>query len=458
MTAWTLTFSAQDLFLDFAVVSLLLVMGTLGRRYIPFLQRYLIPNCLVAGFLGLCFGPELLGWLPFEGGRMGMYVYHLLAIMFIAVGLRGSATRTRAAVHVGFVQILVFLLQALIGLTLALLLVYWLQPDLYPAVGLLLTLGFGMGPGVAYAIGQSWESYGFEGAGSIGLALAAIGFLVAYGTGMMIVNSGIRRGDTELLSSPQAMDPEIRTGIVSTEPVCGGKRTTFSGAIDVLTLHIAFVGMIYLFTFVVVQTAASAFTAWGLGAQVPTLWSFHFIAANLLALGVRRILNSRGSDRILDAGLLNRITGLTADYLIASSIMAISVQVVWTYALPIALLVLVGTPLTYFVVKWATERTFTDYPFERFIGLYGEMTGTLTSGLALVRVTDPEYETPVAQDLALGSGVALTLGFPLLLVLNWPFTWFKGELIGYAVVMGICVVYLVCLLWVWTRFGLKLRA
>ena len=104
----------------------------------------------------------------------------------------------------------------------------------------------------------------------------------------------------------------------------------------------------------------------------------------------------------MDAGLNNRITGFLTDFMITVAIMAISLSTAWAYIVPILLICLTGALGTYLVIRWASQRTFENYHFERFVGVYGEMTGTISSGLALIRVTDPELRTPVALDLGLG--------------------------------------------------------
>ena len=107
------------------------------------------------------------------------------------------------------------------------------------------------------------------------------------------------------------------------------------------------------------------------------------------------------------------------------------------------------------MLKALTYRVFDEHPFERFMGVFGEMTGTLASGLALVRVTDPEFKTPIAQDLGLGSGMAFLFGFPLFAIINMPFVFFEGQLYGYWVVIGICLAYILIILVVWKLFGLN---
>ncbi|WP_456424997.1 hypothetical protein [Rhodocaloribacter sp.] len=457
MNAWTLSLTLGRFMLDVAIVSGLLLAGVLARRYVGVFQRFLIPANLIAGFAGLIVGPELLGWVDFSLERMGVYVYHLLALTFIGVGLQGGMEKhSRAAINLGFIQIMTFLIQALVGLGVALAVVYFINPDLVPAVGVLLPLGFGMGPGIAYSIGQGWGAYGFPEGGSIGLTIAAIGFLVAYFSGIAIASRGIRRGHAVFVRSADGLGPDVRTGVVRTEPPPVAARMTFApSSVEPLTVHLALIALVYLGAYGVTLALAEGLTRIGLAHETPTLWSFHFILANLLAFTVRRVMHRRGLDHVLDEGFLHRLTGLLADYLIAASIMAISLRIAWAYLGPILVMCGLATVVTYVTIKWVAQRVFDDYPFERFVGIYGEMTGTISSGLALVRVTDPELASPVAQDLVLSSGIALGFGFPLLLVINLPFTVFGGALAGYWAVAGILAAYLVFILALWRRFGLR---
>mgnify|MGYP000665188989 CR=1 FL=1 len=75
---------------------------------------------------------------------MGVYVYHLLALTFIGVGLKRTGGRTVGAIHIGFIKVLTYIVQALIGLAVALFFLWLIYPDLVPAVGILLPLGFGV--------------------------------------------------------------------------------------------------------------------------------------------------------------------------------------------------------------------------------------------------------------------------------------------------------------------------
>ncbi|MFT4604183.1 MAG: ESS family glutamate:Na+ symporter [Rhodothermales bacterium] len=444
MGAWTLDATAVELVADAGILGAAMLVATLLRRYVPLLQRYLIPNALVAGAIGLVLGPELIDLVPISIERMGSYVYHLLALTFICVGLRSTpGKRSFAAFHLGFMQIMCMLLQAMIGLSIMLLIYFLVDASVSPAAGMLLTLGFGMGPGVAYSIGDSWSAFGFEEGGAVGLSLAAIGFLIAYVVGVAIVH---RHG----LANGSALPRSVRTGVrTSEERTVAGHLTLSPAAIEPLAFHLAMVAAIYGVTYLVVSGLAMGLESVGLAQEAPIVWSFHFILANLLALIARRILTAAGGSSVLDDGLLDRLTGVMADYLIAASIMAISLGIAWRYALPIMLMAVLGTLVTYWALAFTSKRIFREYRFERFIGIFGEMTGTVTSGLALIRILDPEYKSPVAQDLVLASGIALALGFPLLVLINLPFTAFGGRIEGFFVLFGLLAAYFLLIMLAW---------
>ena len=52
--------------------------------------------------------------------------------------------------------------------------------------------------------------------------------------------------------------------------------------------------------------------------------------------------------------------------------------------------------------------------------IYGTATGTLPTGLSLLRVVDPEFETPVATDYMYSVGIVFILVIPIILTINLP--------------------------------------
>ena len=54
-------------------------------------------------------------------------------------------------------------------------------------------MGFGQGPGQGNNIGLSYEKLGFAGGRSVGLAIAATGFIVACIVGVIYLNLGAKK-------------------------------------------------------------------------------------------------------------------------------------------------------------------------------------------------------------------------------------------------------------------------
>lgn len=450
MEAWTLDLTVQDLMTDFMLISMLLLIGVVLRRRIQLLQRFLIPSSLIAGFVGLILGREVLNLLPIDPERMGMWVYHLLALTFICVGfLRTDKKQPGAAVHLGLIQVAVMCIQGIIGLSIALMAAATFFPQVNPATGMLLPLGFAMGPGIAYTIGQSWADFGFESGGAIGLTIAATGFLLAYVFGMLLIN---RRKDAPRWNE---IPEHIRTGMRAPGTQIEGSRLTFSGAsVDTLAVHVALIGSVYWLTWWVCVGLASLLTTMGLASQVSIVWSFHFIIANLLALALKSLFFKTGTGYWIDQGTLHRLTGSFTEFLIVAAIMGISLSFTVQAVLPLILMIVLGGYVTYVFIKWVSLKVFPTHQSERIISMFAQMTGTISSGLTLLRVTDPEFRLPIAQELVIASGMAFAFAFPLLVLINLPFTVFDGSTFGFLITMGLMTAYLALVLagwYVWYR-------
>ena len=455
MELWDFTLNFKDMVLDFSFMSVFLIAGTVFRRYGLFFQKYLVPNNLIAGFLGLILGSQVLNIIPISGDRMGLYVYHLLALTFVSIGLRGEKTSWgKGPLSFSLSMLSSYIIQGLIGMLVCFGFVYTIRPDLFIGLGILLPMGFGMGPGQAFTIGKGWEGYGFTGGGMAGLTIAAIGYLIAYFAGMVIVNKGIKRGETALIAGVDAITSDMRTGVIKYgEKPIAGFLTLSLEAIEPLAFQVGVIGVVYLISFWVAKGVEIALLKIGAGGFVATVWAFHFVIALLVALAMRKLLDKIKKSYLIDPGLMTRTAGLFVDYLIVGSICGISLKVVWMYWAPILIMSVIGGFATYYLLKYVCYRAFDDYHFERFAAIFAEMTGTLNSGLVMIRVTDPEFKTPVAEDLVYSSGIALFLGFPLLILLNVPMNFFNNSLKGYWITFGLLIVYGVILWIFWRAIG-----
>jgi ESS family glutamate:Na+ symporter len=406
------------------------LFGTYVRAKIRFFQKYLIPNALTAGFLLLGvynFVFPIVG-ISLTSERFGEMVYHLLNISFIAMTLRRPPKREvgrKSALFPTSVSVISqFAVQSLGGLLMTILFISTLYPELFPSFGFLMPLGFAQGPGQAYAIGKGWEPMGFAGAGTVGLTFAAIGFLWACFGGVFLINYGIRKGWVNREQIAILKNRDVRTGIYQRqeEKPLGSHLVTETEAIDSMTYHIGLVFFVYLLSFLFLKGLTFLLGLLGpMGYELGVnLWGINFVFSALTAMLVRAIAGGLKISYTFDNPSLSRISGLSVDLMVAASIGAISLVIVEKYILQIIIMSTFGGIFALWLVPWFCSRIFTDHQFQRMLMIYGVSTGTLPTGLALLRVIDPNFETPVASDYMFSTGITFVLSIPLILSLNLP--------------------------------------
>lgn len=436
--------------IDAGCISIGLVVATLLRSKIPFLQRYLVPNALTAGFLLLPVYNYLMPALGYATNRLGDLVYHLLNISFISMSLRSSPPNIKGSKSNGSVLGMSALIlfgyasQAILGLLLTL----FFLPSIHPAFGLHLPLGFALGPGQAYAIGKGWESMGFEGGATVGLTFAALGYLWACFGGMLLIHKGVRKGWMKPEQLSIMTDKALLTGIIpreSEKPV-GDRLTTDSEAIDSFSFHAAVVVFVYFLSFLFLKAVSFLLGFAGkAGAELAAnLWGINFIFSAMIAIVVRKIIDLFRIGHVLDDDALTRISGMSVDYMVAGALAAISLVFVGKYWLPILLMSTLCGVMVYYTIPWVSSRIFRDFRFERMLMIYGVSTGTLSTGLALLRVLDPEFKTKVTSDYMLSAGLTFALAIPFILAINLPAkAYTSGSMVPYWIFFAIAVGYLI---------------
>jgi ESS family glutamate:Na+ symporter len=339
-------------------------------------------------------------------------------------------------------------LQCFFGLVMTVLIIATFKPDLNPAFGFTLPLGFELGPGQAYSIGIGWEKMGFRGASSVGLTMAAIGFLIGSFGGVVLINQGLKHGWIGKEHAQRINTKSVRTGFFSRldhERPIGSYLSTDGESLDSLTYHIALVMATYLISWGFLTGLTVLLNLIGpLGADLAeSLWGINFIFSAFCALGVKMIMRFFKVETTIDNATCNRISGLSVDMTVAASLGAISLVTVQGYWLPILILTLTGMFITLVILPWYCSRIYDDHQFFRMLVIYGTGTGTLPTGLALLRVVDQEFETPVATDYLYSVGIVFILAIPIILSINLPaFSVTKNNPALFALAIGISAFYM----------------
>jgi len=127
----------------------------------------------------------------------------------------------------------------------------------------------------------------------------------------------------------------------------------------------------------------------------------------------------------IDIGLMRRIQNASLDFLVVAAIATIRVDVVLSGIVPLIILAVAGIGWNVFCVLFLSRRVFRDAWFERSIAEMGQSMGVTATGLLLLRVVDPDYETPAANAFAckqlmhepiMGGGLWTAMAIPLIAI------------------------------------------
>ncbi len=344
-----------------------------------------VPAALLGGAVALVL--RQLGWLPGSVEAWQDVGYHLFGASFLAIGLTPATSSSRAlrggAAWMGVGQWVTFPLQAVVGGLLT-----WVAirsgAELHPAFGFLAPMGLNEGPGQAVSIGRLWESEGLQDAPSIGATMASLGFVVAYVGGLVVarLSGRLRRG---------------RGGPVDTDTAAAaGSRRAVPAAVAVAAGYLAVLGVV-----------SAATGAIGPGVRDAALAVLFFVCL-LVGLAVRRVLAWRGV--VVDAPAMRAVTVGAVDGLTVAILGSLTWAAVSSVAVPMVVVVAATVAATAVAIA-GMGRRLASLRLERQLALFGTVTGTAASGLALVAMVDPDLETSATTEL----GAAVVVSTPVVL-------------------------------------------
>ncbi len=370
-------FSPWVLFTDIGLISLLLLVGTIIRAKVKFIQQMFLPASIIAGLLALLFGPNGFGLLPFSG-QMGVYPAILIAVIFGTLPLLSpridwNAIKTRVGSMWSYSQLAMVLMWGG-GLLFALLLInpFW---DVHDGFGLLLAAGFVGGHGTAAAIGATFAQNGWEEATSLAMTSATVGIMSAILIGIVFIKWGSSKGHTKFLASFKDLPDELRTGLIPPESRTKSETDTVSSiSIDPYVFHLSIITIIAMGGYYLSQLGAML---------LPSVVIPAFSLAFLVGLFVKKILNSTNTDKYVSKDVVSRISGSATDILVAFGIGSISISVVLDYAVPLILLFVFGLVYAFLFFAVFSKKFFPEYWFEKGIFTWGWTTGTVAMGMAL---------------------------------------------------------------------------
>lgn len=422
------------------VITLSLLLGAMLlanflRRRVAFFRKSLIPASVLGGFLVLAADAifyAVFKYHMFETATLEMLTFHGLGLGFVALawrkadGRRTSGEARRDVFNTSSVVVGSYLIQALVGLFITIILFYLIGS--YAAGGILLPMGFGQGPGQALNWGNIYQNYtdypAFQNGASFGLTVAAMGFVAASVGGVAHLNKMRRDGD----SRAQVQNADEMEDLTASKITDKGE-IPIAESMDKLTVQVAIVFVTYLVTFAAmwyVTVLLDSLGGFWVGTVKPLLWGFNFLVGTAFAMLFKGILEKMRKRGIVHRDyinnfMLNRISGLFFDIMVTASIAAISLEAFKhpEFVVPLILICVAGALVTYWYNLKICRRLFPDYFDEAFLSLYGMNTGTASTGIILLREIDPLFDTPASHNLIYQNLWSIILGAPMLLLLGF---------------------------------------
>ena len=444
-SSWDFTLANYDAVWSFLVqlglLLIFLVLGNILRRTIPLFRKCLIPSALLGGALLLIINivTKQFGFVMVDNRLMQVITYHCLAIGFAAMSLKTEKSSHKTTkvqvVEFGALQGGSYMLQAFVGLLITIimfLLTRHGEKIVSYICGLVLPLAYGQGPGNAL----SWDinftntpATQFAGNGSFGLSLASIGFVVASVFGVLYINVYKKRGGLYVRS--ERANAEY---VDQTNP--SGDEIPDNESVDKFTMQMGFVALAYAlsFGFMCLLGVLSDFTN-------SIAWGFNFLWASLAAMLIKAVVKKLRKSRLMNREYINnyqmdRISGFFFDLMIVAGVTAIEINDIKNYILPIVVLSIVGTIITYIYIRKVSKECFKGFEHEFFLMSFGTMTGTASNGMILMKEIDPGLRTPTSSLYILSNFPAMLMIAPLLFLLG-----FAGKSLTNAIIA--CAIFFV---------------
>lgn len=453
-TADFAAYGTWGVILQVGVILCAIMVSNIIRRKVKFIRNTLLPTSIIAGMLilALKFIPGVNLFIRTE--FMETLTYHCLGLGFIAMTLKSAVkskdTNKRTVFFTGITTVNGYLVQAILGLGISILLGMTFFKDLYFGAGLLLPMGFGQGTGQALNIGSVLEKSGFEQGKTFGLAVAAIGFLVACTCGVIYLNYLKKKGRLAKHMERKEVSNTLNTDIYAPD------EAPLSEAVDKLTMQFGFVLLVYLMTYGAMAglswLSETYFGDFGVNTLKPLFWGFNFLFGSLFAIIIKKAIVLLRKKKIMNHTYINdymmsRLSGFFFDVMIVAGIAAIDWHNLSGLLWPLLIICLFGGVGTFFYIKFMSKKLYKNYEYEGFFSMFGMLTGTASMGMILLREIDPNYETPAADNLVLQQFPAILFGAPILFLIPIAGRSLTNALIILPCVVGMFIIYNLIVLW-----------
>ncbi|OBA99864.1 sodium:glutamate symporter [Mycobacteriaceae bacterium 1482268.1] len=427
---------AQTVGLALVILGVMFAVGWLVRSRTAFLRALFIPSSIVAGFLVLLLGPQVLGKLTDTNGLFPTEVLDvwrvmpglLINVVFGAIMIGKTLPRPRELWHAAAPHALLgtFLSLGQFALAgLAVLLVLGPVFGLPPEAGALLETSFAGGHGTIAGMGQMFSDVGAPDLVDVGLGLATISMITGVVVGSALVRWAVR--------SPKVT---VMRNLALT--VVGGCNAELVDVVGLLASEREDDGIhptVLAFALIAAAILLAVFLLWGLRFAVHSLGSDildRFPLFPLTVIGgfaVQWVATKTGQAAKIDKRTVGGLSAIALDALLVSAIGTMSLTTLGSNVPAIVVFTIIGVLWSVATLVWLGRRFHRRHWFEHAIADFGQSQGNVATGFVLADMVDPQRRTSTANDYGykqlayepiLGGGLITALSVPLITAFGLP--------------------------------------
>lgn len=410
-----------DFLKSLGLLGAFLILGVFIRAKFKIFQKTFIPASIIGGFLLLILGPQCLNILPVPSEWFKTYsllpgILIIPVVASIPLGLSLNSNSNK--IDNNYLKNLFPLFGIILGVSVFQFAIGYSahlifpNKNLYSTFGAELSIGFVGGHGTAGILSNILSDLNlpyWEIAQGVATTTATFGIVGGILIGIILINWAARNGYTQILKRPADIPESIRIGfekdILKQNSI--GRETTISSSIDTVAFHSALIftacGLAYLLLSFIKKFKVPVLSS-------ITVWAY----AMIIMFIIWGIINKLKLSHLIDAKVKSKISSSFTEYAIISAIASLPIKAISNYIIPILVIVFLGYFFTTLILFYFCKRFLKEYWFEQMISVLGMSTGVFLTGVLLLRICDPELESPALTNYSISYTVTGIIYYALL--------------------------------------------
>ena len=433
-----------DLLKSLALLGAFLLLGVFLRAKVKVLQKTFIPASVIGGFILLLLGPQCFNVLPVPAEWFSVYSLLpgvLIVPVVAAVPLGLTIGGGKGGEDPGILKNVFPLIGIGLGVSMLQFAVGYFTHvgfagsyDLYDVFGIELAIGFVGGHGTAGTLGNMLSELNlpyWETSQGVATTTATFGIVGGILIGIAMINWAARNGQTALLKKPADIPEPLRVGYERDvkKQASVGRETTMSSSIDTMAFHAALIFLACGLAYLVLKLVKG----------IPVLSDISVWAYGMIMMFIIwGIMCKLKLEYLVDGKIKSKISSSFTEFAVIAAIASLPIQAVAAYIVPILVMVAIGYVVTAGALFFLSKRLLKGYWFEQMIATFGMASGVFLTGVLLLRVCDPDLESPALANYSLSYTITSIIYFAMLnLFIVMPMS--AGALMTAVVACGIAL-------------------